>query len=212
MNKLSLKILSAVIGGGICFTGLASAQSSSGGMQAPSGATVPNAQDSANRANAGATQTPASFTEAEILGVVLAVDENEIAAASKAEKQKLSADAMTYAKMLHKEHKANKEATKKVGKTLGIKHVTSPTADNLRAKGEADLKSMASLKGTDFEKAYIDAMVQGHTDALQLLDTQLIPSAKSDALKTHLTDTRNHVAMHLEQGKRLQQSQATRTE
>ena len=47
-------------------------------------------------------------------------------------------------------------------------------------------------------------MVKGHTEVLAMSDGELIKSAENEALKKHLAETREHVAMHLEQGKKLQ--------
>ncbi|HKP96692.1 MAG TPA: DUF4142 domain-containing protein [Fibrobacteria bacterium] len=215
MDMRTLKALAAIVGGGICFSTALFGQPASGTVQAPASPAAPTVQDSINNAAPGANdvmKNPARFTEAEILGVVLAVDDNEIAAASKAEKKQLSADARSYANMLHKQHAENADQTRKLGKQLGLKPVGTPTADQLRAQGKAELKALSAMQGKDFEKAYIDAMVQGHTDALQLIDAQLIPSAQSEALQKHLAATRDHVAAHLEQGKRLQEAQASRQE
>ena len=52
-------------------------------------------------------------------------------------------------------------------------------------------------------KAYIDAMVKGHTEALAVLDNKLIPKATTQAVKDHLAATREHVAHHLERAESL---------
>ncbi|HVG41189.1 MAG TPA: DUF4142 domain-containing protein, partial [Chitinophagaceae bacterium] len=51
--------------------------------------------------------------------------------------------------------------------------------------------------------AYLDAMIKGHTEVLSMIDSKLLTTAKNDALKAHLTETRGHVSMHLEQAKKL---------
>lgn len=185
-------------------------------VQAPPGvpATTPppitiDAQGNSPAAPDNAAVAPGQFNDAEILGVVNTVDEIEVKAAAKAEKKKIGPEAMAYAKMLQDQHKADLDANKALGKRIGVKPAGTKTADQLRDKAAQDLKAIASKSGSEFEKAYIDAMVDGHTDVLQMLDSQLIPSAHDDALKTHLAEVREHVAMHLEQGKRLQGARAS---
>lgn len=178
-------------------------QTSTPGATAP-GATTPGA--------AGATAAVAPPTDAQIMGMVNAVDKHEIDAANKALKEKMSAEAAGYARMLKEQHTANMARTKSLGKTLKMKAAKSPAAEEFRAKGEAQVKTMAALDSAQFERAYLDAMVTGHAEVLQMLDSQLIPAAKNDSLKSHLNEVRGHVSAHLEQGKRLQEAQASRAE
>ncbi len=46
-------------------------------------------------------------------------------------------------------------------------------------------------------------MIKGHTEVIDIIDNQLMKTAKNDALTAHLTETHGHVAMHLEQSKKL---------
>jgi putative membrane protein len=172
---------------------------------APAG-TTPGATSGGTTGSASAAQS--TYSDAEILAVVNAVDRHEIAAAAVALKKDMKPEAKAFAKMLRKEHDANQSKTKKLGKRLDIKPASSATSDSLVAKGAREMADLTVKTGQEFEKAYIDAMVQGHDEALQMLDTQLIPSAKNDAVKTHLGEVRGHIASHLEQAKRLQGAQA----
>jgi putative membrane protein len=235
MKARSLKSVSALMGGVACFSIAAFAGPAPVKSQSPAGAAAPTARDSMDKAkteagsapgapaaganNTGSSATPGAgaqtameqFSDAEILGNVLAVDDNEIAAASAAKKKKISPEAKTYAKMLQDQHKENAAKAKKLGKKIGMKPAASTTSKQLRSKGAEELTAMSSKNGTEFEKAYIDAMVNGHTEALRLIDDKLVPSARNEDLKAFLAETRGHVAAHLEEGKRLQGSQASST-
>ncbi|MBA3386578.1 MAG: DUF4142 domain-containing protein [Chthoniobacterales bacterium] len=57
-----------------------------------------------------------------------------------------------------------------------------------------------------FEAAYVAAMVEGHTEALEMIDNKVLNTASNDALKNHLNETRGTVIQHLEMGKKLQPS------
>lgn len=184
---------------------------------APGATSLPGATSSSNagaaQADASASQATTGLTDADILAIITAIDSNEIKAATEAQKEKLGGKAKGYAKMLKKQHGANAEKSKKFSKKAGITpSEANQTAADLRAKGASELTTLASLDGKAFEKAYIDAMVTGHTEALQVIDTQLLPSAKNEDLRSHLKDLRGHVAHHLEEGKRLQETQASRAE
>ncbi|MDB5104894.1 MAG: putative outer membrane protein [Fibrobacteres bacterium] len=160
-------------------------------------------------ATAGATSV-GDLTDAEIVGWVDALDSNEITAANAAEKKKIAKEYMTYAKMLDKQHRANQKKTAKLAKQLKLTPAQSAASTQLKAMGTQDMTAMAALEGAQFERAYVDAMVKGHTEALAALDGSLITGADDAKLKKHLTELREHVSMHLEQGKRLQGASASR--
>jgi putative membrane protein len=163
--------------------------------------------------DAAQSQASMSMSDSDILAIMTAIDDNEIAAAGAAQKEKLGAKAKDYAKMLKKQHTANSDKTKKLSKKTGISpSTTNQTAMDLRAKGAGELATLVPLQGKEFEKAYIDAMVTGHTEALQVIDAQLLPAAKNDEVRAQVDEMRGHVSHHLEEGKRLQEVQASRAE
>ncbi len=48
------------------------------------------------------------------------------------------------------------------------------------------------------------AMVKEHTEVLDVIDKQLLPKAQIEALKKHLSQTRESVAAHLETARQMQ--------
>jgi predicted outer membrane protein len=146
-------------------------------------------------------------TDAEVLGFVFAVDINEILAAEQAETKKISQPVMDYARMLHIEHGANADKTLKLGKAINVTPSDTKAVDALNVKGAGELATLVPLDGKVFETAYLDAMIKGHTEVLAMIDNQLLKTAKNDVLKQYLTETRQHVAMHLDKAKSLKGSQ-----
>lgn len=142
-------------------------------------------------------------TDAEVLSFVIAVDVNEILAASEAQKKKVSGAVMDYAKMLHTAHGTNMAKTIKLGQSIKVTPSDTKAVDALKKKGAGELAMLIPLNGKEFEVAYLDAMIKGHTEVLAMIDDKLLKTAKNSALKSHLTETRGHVAMHLEQAKKL---------
>ncbi|SMB79945.1 hypothetical protein SAMN00120144_4369 [Hymenobacter roseosalivarius DSM 11622] len=142
-------------------------------------------------------------TDAEVLAFIIAVDMNEVLAAAQAQTKALEQPAMDYAKMLHKEHGENAVKTMKLGQTINVTPSNTKAVDDLYVKGATQLATLVTLDEKEFGSAYIDAMTKGHNDVLAMIDDKLLPQAKNEALKKHLTDTRAHVATHLEQAKKL---------
>lgn len=142
-------------------------------------------------------------TDAEVLSFVNAVNVNEILAASVAQKKKINGPVMDYAKMLHTEHGVNMGKTMKLGQTINVTPSDTKAVNDLYMKGAGELATLVPKDGKEFESAYVDAMIKGHNEAIAMIDDKLMKQAKNDALKKHLTDTRQAIAMHLEQAKKL---------
>ncbi len=144
------------------------------------------------------------MTDAEILAMVAAIDENEVLAAAEAAHKKVSPEVLAYARMLHKAHGKNAVDTLKLGMKAKIMPVESARVDEMRMKGAGELAKLLPLDGERFAAAFMTAMIKGHTDVLAMIDGKLLPGAKNDAVKQHLTATRGHVAAHLEEAKKVQ--------
>lgn len=146
------------------------------------------------------------------LAMVMAVDQHEIAAAEQAQTKQLSGDAAEYAETLLEDHTRNLEATRGLMGLEGEPGTADgdvPGADHdmvaqMREKHASERERLGQLDGEEYERAWIDAMVAGHTEALEMLDNQLIPSANNDNdLSSHLQNTRQAIARHLETAQQL---------
>lgn len=147
--------------------------------------------------------------ETDALVLLNAINQNEIDAASEARSKKLRKPVMDYADMLHKAHTDNLNKTLELAGTKGMTLAETNASTEVKTKGMAELDKIKVLEGKNFEVAYLDYMISGHTEALNMFDTQLMKMASSDDVRQHLTDTRASVAMHLEQAKKLK-GQTTR--
>ncbi len=171
---------------------------------APADTTPSTAADIATSADAsGAMPVDAAAAtttdERAALGVLNAINEHEIAAGNQALEKGVSGDTRSFAELMIQAHTENRD------KTTGFKPDSEGADVNAqRQKGEAELATLDKLSGDAYAKAYVDAMVKGHTDALAALDQKLIPKATTQAVKDHLASTREHVANHLERAKALQ--------
>ncbi|WP_313271988.1 DUF4142 domain-containing protein [Stenotrophomonas sp.] len=133
-----------------------------------------------------------SADERSALGVLNAINDHEIAAGRQAQEKKVTGDVADYAQLMIDEHTRNKEQTNALNPDAN-----SAEAKDQAAKGQAQLQQMAANNGDAYRKAYVDAMIDGHAEALAMLDEKLIPSAAGPQAKAHLQQTREHVARHL---------------
>lgn len=152
-------------------------------------------------ANAGAN---AQVTQAEALTLLNVINQHEINAAEQAKSKNVTGPALEYANMMQADHSKNMAETKALMDTMGGAPAESQMAQQLRVTGETHLTQLGALEGEAYAKAYIDAMVRDHQDTVNRLDTMLIPAATDDAVRQHLTRTREAVQMHLTRAQELQ--------
>lgn len=146
-----------------------------------------------------AVGTAARTGDSVALGMLAAINQHEIDAARQAKAKKVSAPVLAYAAKMEKEHGENLAKTKTLGTLSNDAQVQAQ-----KAEGKKHLADLEKKSGKDYEAAYVDAMVKGHSDVLAKIDGTLLPMATSAAVKKHLTETRGHVAMHLDEAKALQ--------
>jgi putative membrane protein len=147
---------------------------------------------------AAAPSTAPAQDDGLALGLLASVNEHEIKAADQAISKKVTGAVLDFAKLMKAQHTENQAKTL----ALGARE-DAPEVQEKKQKGEAELADLGKLSGKDYERAYAQAMVKGHTDALTLIDEHLLPMASQGPAKEHLTTTREHVAMHLETAKKL---------
>lgn len=149
--------------------------------------------------------TTGAGSEAEALALLAAANTNEINAAAEAQKKQISSPVMKYARMLQDHHEDNLAKTRQLGQTMNLTLNETKDVATLTKKGSSDWLLLADLQGEEFEMAYLDAMIKGHREVLDLIDSKLMKAAKSDAFRNHLMETRKTVAMHLEEAKKLKE-------
>lgn len=133
------------------------------------------------------------------LAMLSAINEHEVAASRAAAGKQLSAPVARYAQMMVTEHTANQAKVASLGQPRANAEVQA-----LKTKKAAERAAMARLEGQAFERAYVEAMVKDHGEALAAIDGKLLPAASSGPVRQHLTQTRAAVARHLEEARGLQ--------
>lgn len=167
---------------------------------APTGEPAPDAQDFATPGQPPAGATTGAMSQGEALAMLMVINEHEIAAADQALAKEVAGKVREYANLMRSDHNRNMEDTRKLGGTAS----TSTEVTTQRSKGETALRALDAQTGKAYEKAYIDAMVQDHGEALTMIDEKLLPAATDATVREHLTATRTTVAGHLDRAKQLQ--------
>lgn len=193
-------------------------QDANGGTNNTPAATTDTAANDATNAGTTANGTPtapaptdttaaataATPSQPEALTLLNLVNDHEVKLAEQAKSKKVTGDVASYADMMKTEHGKNMTATKALLDKNGGAPADTATITDMKAKGDAETQQLAALDGDAYARAYMDAMVAGHQDALTKLDSMLIPAATDAAVKQHLQATRDAVQKHLDRAKEIQ--------
>ncbi|OGT30818.1 MAG: hypothetical protein A3E87_07565 [Gammaproteobacteria bacterium RIFCSPHIGHO2_12_FULL_35_23] len=114
---------------------------------------------------------------------------------------------MSFAKMMITQHSNNLTQILSMANNPNALAIalSNGSANGLLSQGNEGLTTLGALQGSLFDQAYVNAMVTGHKDALNLIDTKLMKTASSAEMKQFLTSTRAVVVQHLEHAQALQQ-------
>jgi putative membrane protein len=146
------------------------------------------------------------INDAQIASIVVTANQVDIDAGELAKTRSTNAEVKKFAELMIEAHTGvNKSATALVTK-LKVTPEDNPTSQSLKSGGDANLKALKGLKGTAFDKAYIDHEVTYHQAVLDAVDKTLIPGAKNEELKALLQKVRPAFVAHLEHAKHLQSS------
>jgi putative membrane protein len=185
------------------------AQSSSGtssSLNATAGtsAMTPNGGPAAGGSD---TSSPA-LKDGEIVAVVQTADHGEIDQAREALRKGKNGRVKQFAQHMITDHTAAETKLASLDSKAGITPTENAVTAQLKTGGEQIMGTLKSSTGSDFDKAYIDAQVNEHTQVLDLLDNKLIPHAQNADLTKTLQDVRTKVAGHLKMAQEIQSALA----
>lgn len=143
-------------------------------------------------------------TEGKIFGALIAINQNEIALGTEAQKKASTPSVKNFANMMVQDHGRNLSDVQSLSRQLGVTPINGQTAMMLQKKGQKASATLSHLNGRAFEVAYMSMMVKGHAEALSIIDKRLISDARNPALKSQLEMTRTTVANHLQAAKQVQ--------
>ena len=147
----------------------------------------------------GAKVSDAQIAEIVVIANMVDIDAGKLAAsmASNPEVKKFGQQMVT-------DHTGvNKQAADLAAK-LKVTPADNPTSESLKAGGDKNVANLKSLKGAEFDKAYIDHEVAYHQAVLDALDKTLIPGASNAELKALMVKVRPAFVAHLEHAKSIQ--------
>jgi len=174
-------------------------------------ATQPLPTDAATPAPAPAAEVP-KLTDGEIAAIVKAANTSEVDAAKLAKSKAKNKHVKDFATMMVKDHTDMIKSGDALVKKAGIEPKDNEISAHMTDEAKTTLETLKSAaKGNDFDKAYIDAQVNAHTQVLDAIDKKLMPNVQNADLKAELERARPKVEAHLGHAKEIQASLAPPT-
>jgi putative membrane protein len=160
--------------------------------QSTAPSTDPGDSDAVSGADAPSPASPLS--DQQIAAVTDAVNTAEIEQAQLAQSKSTNDKVQSFAGMMIEHH----GQAKRKQATLGIAEAESPLSLKLAADTHTTMEQLKQKSGAEFDRAYLQAQVDGHRKVLDAIDKQLLPDAKNPQLKAYLEELRPQVAEHLQ--------------
>ena len=173
-----------------------------GGEATPEEAVAPTPEEVA-------ATPPAALSDAEIVNITDSVDSAEIAQANVARSRARHEAVKQFAQHMISQHTSAKQRGADLVHEKNMTPVTSTVSSSLQRGSRQMLETLKAQDLAAFDVTYIAGQIEEHQQVLQLLNSQLIPSATDADLRSLLTDARAMVERHIAAAKTIQQSLAT---
>jgi len=148
----------------------------------------------------------AAPSDAQIAQIVVTANQVDIDAGKLAKSKASSKDVKDFAQLMITDHSGvNKSAVELVTR-LHVTPQPSATSDSLKQGGEQNVAALKKLRGSAFDRAYVDHEVAYHQAVIDAVDNTLIPNAQNAELKALLIKVRPAFVAHLAHAKELQAS------
>jgi putative membrane protein len=145
-----------------------------------------------------------ALTDANIVAIVTAANDGQIEEGKAAKSTTKNIKVRELAVGMITDHTSLNKQGSDLAKKLSVTPEENDASRGIKSSADSTVAALKNLKGTDFDKAYVDHQVAEHQQVLDLLDNTLIPGAQNADLKTLLQSARPIIAAHLEHAKRVQ--------
>lgn len=138
------------------------------------------------------------MNEAQVLGIVRALNQGEVDHAGAVQGRFLDAGMQSLCESLLADHRAALVKLDQVAQATGITPSTSEKAEDFTKQVRDEIADMRDDEGEDLEDEFLEDQKGMHERALKLYDEELLPAATTPKLVQLLTELRGSVAAHLE--------------
>jgi putative membrane protein len=150
----------------------------------------------------------ATLTDPQIAAIVVAANQVDIDNGALAKRKSKNEEVKKFAERMVTDHTGVNKAAVELVTKLGVTPAETDASRGLTAGGDETRRKLDALDGDAFDRTYIDNEVAYHKAVMEVLDTQLIPSATNAELKNMLVGVRPAFVAHLEHAQHIQASLA----
>ena len=145
-----------------------------------------------------------TINDAQIASIVVTANQVDIEAGELARQAASSNEVRKFAERMVIDHTGVNKSAGELAARLKVTPQDNDTSRALKSGGDQNLAKLRGLKGTAFDKAYVEHEVTYHAQVLEAIDKTLAPSAQNAELKALIVKVRPAIAAHLEHAKHLQ--------
>jgi len=147
----------------------------------------------------------AAWSDSDIAAIMTAANQGEIDQANAALAKASSTDVRNFAQMMVTDHTNALNTAQSLFSSLNITATENTTSTTLRTGSQQTITALNTYGGSSFDRTYMQGQVDAHQWLLTTLDSTLIPSAHSSAVRNLLQTQRGTVASHLDRARQILQ-------
>jgi putative membrane protein len=151
-----------------------------------------------------------AITDAQIASIVVTANQVDVDAGKLAASTSKNAEIKKFAQLMVTDHEAVNQQAVELVTRLKVTPQDNDTSRSLKAGGDKNVATLKTLKGSAFDRAYVDHEVAYHQAVLDAVDKTLIPNAKNQELKALLVKARPAFVAHLAHARHLATSLGTK--
>ena len=145
-----------------------------------------------------------TMSNAEIIGVLNAIDHNEIDAGQLALQKAPTPEVRSFASRMVREHEMMMQNTDRLAHRLSVQPQNPALVSTMADTHREMMKKLGAKYGSDFDKAYIGYQIKMHEQALDLVK-DVAESVENQSLKLHLREMRPDLQNHLTSAQSIEQ-------
>lgn len=146
----------------------------------------------------------AAPSDPQIVGIVVAANQIDIDYAKLALQKSKNKEVRAFAQQMATDHSALQKSVGNLGAKLNVTPADSDTSKALKTQAEQTTEHLKTLKGSAFDKAYVDNEVAYHQAVINAVSTVLIPNAQNAELKSALEGAAPLFQGHLQHAEMVQ--------
>lgn len=152
---------------------------------------------------ASAQSAAPDLSDPEVAHVAVTANSIDIDAARFAQTRTHNTEVQKFAATMITDHSAVNQQAAALAKRLGVTPRDNAVSQSLVTGAAQAHKTLETLNGAAFDRAYMDREVGYHQAVLDALDGLLIPTTSNADLKKLLVDVRPAIAAHLEHARQI---------